>query len=171
MNADAVEAKGCREAMARVVAALQPRLVELVRSSSIHRNDRADAVQEVLIQVIKCVQGYDPARGDFVNYAVHSAKLVLYRTHAKNGKTHGREVCVEDLEVEARPESTEQVTTVDDSSGIPVMHREVVGDYYGIGRPRSYSINQIAARRGMSNAAVRDALREAVSAAKGKVIV
>lgn len=170
LNALAVSAKDCRASMELVVRAMQPRLVELVRASLIHRNDRADAVQEVLIQVIKCVQGYDPQRGDFLNYAISSARLLLYREHKKNGKLHNHEIAASVIPAEQSYPETQDTPGVDLGS-VPPKYREVVGDYYGIGRPRPFSINQIAARRGMTNAAVRDALREAVQTLKGRASV
>lgn len=160
VNELAVAAKTCRTSASALVVILQPRLVELVRASSIHRNDRADAVQEVLIQVLKCIQGYDPARGDFRNYAMRSAKLILYRVHERNGASHSREVPLEAPEavVEASPEPSPRA----DLATIPdKRHRDILGDYYGIDRPRSFSINQIAARRGLSNAVVREAIQVA----------
>jgi len=168
LNIIVIRAKTCRVSMSEVIKELQPRLVELVRASLIHRNDRADAVQEVLIQVLRCVASYDPEKGDFANYALSSAKLLLYREHKKNGRVHNHETHQEVPEA-ASPDSKEP--PVETAPVIPAKYREVVGDYYGIDRPRSYSINQIAARRGMSNTAVRNALKESISLMKGKSIV
>lgn len=159
-NECAARAKGGdRPAMAELVGLLRPRLVGMVRASRIHRNDRADAVQEVLIQVVRCVEKFDPELGDFENYVMSSVSRLLMTLHGREGERHATEVLCEPVDVMAEPPRGQ--FALEHLDGLSHERREIVRDYYGVDRPRSFSVNQIAARRKISNAKVKAELQEA----------
>lgn len=159
---------------------LQPGFVLLIRRSRIHPNDREDAVQEVLMRVMTCVSKYEPAQGDFENYVNSSVRTALMNIHARNGRQHVHESAGVDAvkgmsligwdhtTITDRTRAVEpQRSDVDELEILPLAHRDIVRDFYGIGLQRSFSINQIAARRKLPNAKVKAVLAEAKQRMKG----
>lgn len=145
-----------------LLARLRPGLVAAVRASSIHPNDREDAVQDVLILVMRCVDLFDISQGDFSPYVMTSVRLHLKKIKSNAGEHHNRYEVLGD-ESESVAAVADGGGDADDLDSLPVLHRDVIRDHYGLGLPRSYNLNQIAARRGISGSQVRAILKEGLA--------
>ncbi len=160
-----VRAKSDRTVLTEIIHFLQPELISKVRASRIHPNDYPDAVQEVLILVIGCVKSFDPSKGDFLHYVRVSVSGLLKDFHSKEGRRHAGVVSGQ-VDVPA-PVQKELPSAEEYMRDLTEVQRNVVGDHFGLGGSRPYSINQIAARRGMPNAKVKKELAEALVAMRG----
>ena len=171
INQLAIKALTSKEAQSSLVKSLQSEMVKLVRLSRIHPNHYHDAVQEVLIQLLTCVKRYDPSLGDFLVYAKSSVNKLLKELSNPNRRRRGmvrsQGMDLDNVDLPAPPESTPQ-DVAELLVQLPSLHRDVVTDHFGIGKPRELSINQIAARRKLPNTKVKQVLSEAMTVLRSK---
>ena len=165
LNDAAVRAKaGGDPAMAELLRLVQPLLVGMIKFAAVHKNDRSDAVQELLIVTVACVRKYDPDLGDFENYLTTAASNLLATFSGGERYRHGHEVL---RDPPTEPAAPQLLRSGEYTEGLPPLQAAIVRDHFGIGLQRSFSINQIAARMGLSNSKVRTELREAIRRMRG----